>query len=193
MSQVGTYGGEFHFELIVAAQDVKMSGDSRPARGIAKEVTDDPHQFLLTVVMSGDVLACDIGDKGLIPVPVSIQDQAHLLLLLVISVVLCSQKDPKLERHVEARQVRSRIKLCAAYVMYPVPAFRNNPEDFVYPRLARILNFQGTARYKSAVVDAKYDNAKEWLIVSIERTVDENAVRSTKLGVRHRNFLRHAG
>jgi len=184
MAQPGAYSGKIHCELIVTVQDVQMSRDGCPARGVTKEVTNHLHQFLLAILMGGDVLARNIGNEGLIPVFVSIQDQANLLFLPLISEVLRSQKNPQFERHVEARQAGHGVRFCAAYVVNAVPALGYDPEDFIYSGLAGVLDFEGTAGRKAACVNAEDQSPQERLIGPVEGAIDKNA-RSARLGLGH--------
>ena len=155
MTQPGAYSGKIHCELIATVQDVQMSRDGRPARGVTKEVTNDLDQFLLVILMGGDVLARNIGNEGLIPVFVSIQNQANLLFLPLISEVLRSQKNPQFKRHVEARQAGDSIRFSAAYVVNAIPALGYDPEEFIYSGLAGVLDFEGTAERKAARVNGE--------------------------------------
>jgi hypothetical protein len=61
--------------------------------------------------VGGDVLTCDVGDELLEPIPFPIQDQTDLAPLVTGAEASGTDKEPKLEWHVEAGQLIDGIEL----------------------------------------------------------------------------------
>ncbi len=73
--------------------------------------------------MRMDVHSSEIGDESLIPKLLNIKNEESLELLLCVAVSLGPQKNSKLQRHVESREVVHFIKFSPGQVMYAIAAF----------------------------------------------------------------------
>lgn len=126
--------------------------------------------------MRRNILARNIRNEGLIPELFSVQNKAYLLFLFVISEVLGSQENAQFQRHVETRQVRGGIEFSSTYIVNTVLALSDDSEDFVYPGLTGILDFESAPWHEATVIDSEYYCEKERAINLVERAVDENAI-----------------
>src|SRR5260370_24755120 len=109
------------------------------------------HRRLRVVSVGGDVLTCDVGDELLEPIPFPIQDQTDLAPLVTGAEASGTDKEPKLEWHVEAGQLIDGIELRPGDVVYAETARANDREDLLDPDLARVVDLQGAAWHVATV------------------------------------------
>lgn len=70
--------------------------------GIVQPVSDDSDAGFLIVAVRFDVLAADIRDKLLVPVALTVHDQAAFITLCVMAVAFCSEEKAEFQGHIEA-------------------------------------------------------------------------------------------
>jgi hypothetical protein len=108
---VGAHPGKLATKMQVRSGNTAGSRQPRGTRQIRlKPVTYRPDRFRNIVVVGPDILPRNIGAVLLIPVPLSIEDQASLRTVLPHPKALGPQKDAQFQGHVEARKPVDRIE-----------------------------------------------------------------------------------
>jgi hypothetical protein len=80
-----------------------------------------------------DVLARDIGNKGLIAERGSVEDQRLFLSVGPPAESFRPEKEPEFERHIEARQTRVRVRLGLGNVVDGIGAPTDDSADLLKP------------------------------------------------------------
>lgn len=126
--------------------------------------------------MRRDILPGDIGTEFLIPILRAIEDEADFSALSFIAVFLRAQKHSQLQWHVEARQLRFRIKFGAGDIVNADATLGDDLENLIHTHLTGVGEFEGAARNVAAVVDGENDRVKQLPVERVEWAVDEYAV-----------------
>ncbi len=95
--------------------------------------------------MSGDVLTSDVADELLIPVGLPIEHKTGFQPLFADAETLGTKKQPKFERHVEARQTTG-VQLRPGYVMDAPAAVANEAGDLLDADVAAVVNLLSAPR-----------------------------------------------
>lgn len=149
-------------------------------------ITDLTHEHLGIASMSADVIARDIGQYALIAIALFLKDQALLVLEARGSVIPAPQIEPELEGHVETRLV-SRVKsLDPRDVVNAVSARTDKVADLVDPGTAGVGLVRCEPGLEATLEDDEDQRLKEWDVLSIERTVDEETALEAIEAPRHR-------
>ena len=130
-------GTAYNVRRCAARQDYVFATSAQP-------IAQLPDQRADRVVVGSDVLASNVRDELLKAIRCTIKDQTVFARLIITAIVLRAEKQPKFQRHVEARQVCSWVKLGAADVVNAVAALADDFLDFADPDISSIVKFQRT-------------------------------------------------
>ncbi len=126
--------------------------------------------------MGLNILACDVRAILLVSIALSVEDQAKLLTLNASSISLRSQEEAQLQRHIEAGQHRSRIRLGARDVVNTQPTLGDYLSDLIEPDLAGIFDLKSTSCHEAAIVRSEYQRLENRPVFRVEWAVDEDVV-----------------
>src|SRR3954469_16096354 len=150
-------------------------------------VTDLAHEHLGIAFMSTDVVSRDIGQYALVAIALLLKDEALLVPKARGSVVPAPQIEPELERHVEARLVSWTEGLDPGDVVNAITARANEVADLVDPDMARVGLVRCEPRLETTLEDDEDQRMKEWDVLSVKRTVDEETALEAIEAPHHRS------
>jgi len=124
-----------------------------------------------------DVLAGDVRNEFLKPVSIPIQDQASLRPMPPRSELFGPEKESKLQRHLEPRQLVLPIELRPGNIVNAERRGTDQPIDFLKPHLAGVVMFQRAAGNESAYGNGEYDGPEDGQVLPVKGTIDKYAAR----------------
>lgn len=128
------------------------------------------------VVMSTNVLTCDVGTKISIAISLPIEHQATFLSVFRRSVALCAEEEAKFQRHIETRQTSLPIDPGTGNVVYSVLRPFDDVQNLQDARLAAVVNFKRRSRCEAAIVNRKHKRVEEPRVFLVKWNVEKNAV-----------------
>ncbi len=141
------------------------------------------HGCLHIITVGVDVLSSDVGDENLIAVGICIENQRDFVTLTAVSVSLATQKQSKLQWHVEARKLMLAVELDRRYIMHSVPALFDDALNLREPELPTIIFFPGGACNEAQIGDREHDCIENGFISLIKWTIHENLIAGTSHAV----------
>jgi hypothetical protein len=124
-----------------------------------------------------DVLAADVGNEGLEPMRLPVEDQAGLQPLLPIAKPSRAKEDSDLQRHVETRQASALVELDSRDVMDTELRLFDDPIDLFDTCFGCVFDLERTTRIEAAVQDGKDQRVEDRVVRAVEGAVDEDLTR----------------
>jgi hypothetical protein len=126
--------------------------------------------------MRMDVHAREVGDELLITILFDVEDEQALVLLAVAAITLAAQKNPELQRHVEAWETVRFVEFGPGQVVDAVTTLLDDAVQLFQPDLATVVRLPCRTRPESAGIYGEYQRLKKRGVGVVERAVYEDVV-----------------
>ncbi len=164
-------------EMRVAFSDCLASRKLLALGGGTQPVADLDNGLPRLSVMRVNILTRDVGDKVAVAKFFNIEDETAFPALRRRPEALASQKEPKLQRHIEVRQAGIGVNAYRGNIMDAVARLLDQLKNLFLPRLACVVDGESATGDEPQIVNGEDDRFESWLVGRVKRAIDENVAR----------------